>query len=81
MLYPKTNVCKLEMTSYWAYLHVFKIAAKIIPNLTLLLIRCLMYLGIFVGVMCWSLFYNASLCVLSIFVNTLTRKRMKVALL
>ena len=28
------------------------------------------------GVLCWSLFYYASLCVLSIFVNTLTRKRM-----
>ena len=27
------------------------------------------------GVLCWSLFYYASLCVLSIFVNTLTRKR------
>ena len=33
------------------------------------------------GVLCWSLFYFASLCVLSIFVNTLTRKRMIVALL
>ena len=33
------------------------------------------------GVLCWSLFYNASICVLSIFVNTLTRKRMIVALL
>ena len=31
--------------------------------------------------LCWSLFYNTSLCVLSIFVNTLTRKRMIVALL
>ena len=30
-------------------LHVFKMAAKIIQNLTLLLIHCLMYLGIFVG--------------------------------
>ena len=33
------------------------------------------------GILCWSLFYYASLCVLSIFVNTLTRKRMIVALL
>ena len=69
------------MASYRAYLHVFKMAAKIIQNLTLLLIHCLMYLGIFVGVLCWSLFYYASICVLSIFVNTLTRKRMIVALL
>ena len=59
----------------------FKMAAKIIQNLTLLLIHCLMYLGIFVGVLCWSLFYCAPICVLSIFVNTLTRKRMIVALL
>ena len=43
-------------------------------------IHCLMYLGIFVGVLCWSLFYYASICVISIFVNTLTRKRMVVAL-
>ena len=33
------------------------------------------------GVLCWSLFYNAPICVLSIFVYTLTRKRMIVALL
>ena len=67
--------------SYLAYLHVFMMAAKIIQNLTLLLIHSLMYLGIFVGVLCRSLFYYASICVLSIFVNPLTRKRMKDALL
>ena len=64
-----------------ASLIVFKMAAKIIQNLTLLLIHCLMYLGIYVGVLCWSLFYYASICDLSISVNTLTRKRMIVALL
>ena len=78
MLNPKTNVCKLRNG---VLLHVFKMAAKIIQNLTLLLFHCLMYLGIFVGVLCWSLFYYASFCVLSIFVNTLTRKRMIVVLL
>ena len=62
-------------------MHVFKMAAKITQNLTLLLIHGLIYLGIFVGVLCWSLFYYASLCVLYIFVNTLTRKRTIVALL
>ena len=87
MLNPKTNVCKLRngvllsLSPVSNYLHVFKMAAKIIQNLTLLLIHCLMYLGIIVGVLCWSLFYYASICVLSIFVNTLTRKRMIVALL
>ena len=33
------------------------------------------------GVLCWSMFYYVSICVLSIFVNTLMRKRMIVALL
>ena len=81
MLNPKTNVCKLINGVLFSFLHFFKMATKIIQNLTLLLIHCLMYLGIFVGVLCWSLFYYASLCVLSIFVNTLTRKIMIVALL
>ena len=52
MLNPKTNVCKLRNASYLAYLPVFKMAATIIQNLTLLLIHCLMYFGIFVGVLC-----------------------------
>ena len=69
------------MASYLADLHVFKMAAKIIQNLTLLLIRSLMYLRIFMGVLCWSLFYYSSFCVLSIFVKIFTRKRMIVALL
>ena len=50
---------------------------KNIQNLTFLLIHCLMYFKIFVGVLCFFflffLFYYASLCVLSIFVNTMTR--------
>ena len=81
MLNPKTNVCKLRNGVLLSLFACFKMAAKIIQNLTLLLIHCLMYLGIFVGVLCWPLFYYASICVLSIFVNTLTRKRMIVALL
>ena len=43
---------------------------KIIHNITLLLIHCLMYLGVFVGFLCWCLFCYAFLCVLSIFDNT-----------
>ena len=81
MLNPKTNVCKLRNDVLLSLFACFKMAAKITQNLTLLLIHCLMYLGIFVGVLCWSVFYNASLCVISIFVNTLTRKRTIVALL
>ena len=59
-------------------------AAEIIQTLTLLLIHCLMCLGIFAGVPCWSSVYYASICVLSVFVffvNTLTKKRPIVALL
>ena len=81
MLNPKTNVCKLRNGVLLSLFACFKMAAKTIQNLTLLLIHCLMYLGIFEGVLCWSLFFYASICVLSIFVNTLTRKRMIVALL
>ena len=81
MLNPKTNVCKMRNGVLLSLFDGFKMGAKIIQNLTLLLIHCLMYLGIFVGLLCWSLFYYASLFVLSIFVNTLTRKGMIVALL
>ena len=81
MLNPKINVCKLRNGVLLSLFACFKMATKSMQNLTLLLIHCLMYLGIFVGVLCWSFFYYASLCVLSIFVNTLTRKRMIIALL
>ena len=40
-----------------------------------------MYLPIFVGVLCWSLFWYTLLCVLSSFAIILTRKRELVALL
>ena len=81
MLYPETNVCKLRNGVILSLFACFQDGRQIIQNLTLLSIQCLMYLGIFVGVLCWSLFYYASLCVLSIFVNTLTRKLMIIALL
>ena len=47
----------------------------------LLLIYCFMYLPLFVGVLCWSLFWYALLYVLSSFAIILTRKRKLVALL
>ena len=47
----------------------------------LLLIYCLMYFPLFVGVMCLSLFCNALLCVHSSFVIILKRKRKLVVLL
>ena len=46
----------------------------------LLLIYCLMYFPLFVGVLCLSLFWYALLCVLSSFVIILKRKRELVAL-
>ena len=81
MLNPKTNVCKLRNGVLLSSFACFQDGRQNHTEFTLLLIHCLMYLGIFVGVLCWSLFYFASHCVLSIFVNTLTRKRMIVALL
>ena len=47
----------------------------------LLLIYCLMYFPLFVGVLCLSLFWYALLCVLSNFTIILKRKRELVALL
>ena len=47
----------------------------------LLLIYCSMYLTLFVGVLCCSLFWYTVLCVLSSFAIILTRKRELVALL
>ena len=45
------------------------------PVVLLLLIYCFMYLPLFVGVLCWSLFWYALLYVHSSFVIILTRKR------
>ena len=78
MLNPKTSVCKLRNGVLLSLFACFQDSRQNHTEITLLLIHYLMYLGIFVGVLCWSLFYYASLCV---FVNTLTRKRMIVALL
>ena len=80
MLNPKTNVCKLRNGVLLSLFACYQ-EGRQNQNFTLFLIHCLMFLGIFVGVLFWSLFYYAYLCVLSIFVNTLMRKRMLVALL
>ena len=81
MLNPKTNVCKLRNGVLLSLFACFQDGRQNHTVSYIMLIHCLMYLGIYVGVLCWSLFYYAPLCVLSIFVNTLTRKRMIVALL
>ena len=46
----------------------------------LLLIHCFMYLTLFVGVLCWSLFCYACICVFSSFAIILPSKRELVAL-
>ena len=81
MLNPKTNVCKLRNGVLLSLFVCFQDGRQHHTESYSLLIHCLMYLGIFLGVLCWSLFYHASLCVLSNFVNTLTREKMIVALL
>ena len=47
----------------------------------LVLLYCFMYMPLFVGVLCWSLLWYTSLCVLSSFAIILTKKRELVALL
>ena len=77
MLNPKTNVCKLSngvLLSLFACFqdgHQNNTESYIVVDSLFNVPRN----------MCWSLFYYASLCVFSIFVNTLTRKRMIVDLL
>ena len=67
MLIPKTNVCKLRNGVSLSLFACFQDGRRNHKTLTLLLIHCLMCLGIFVGVPCWSLVYYASLYVLSVF--------------
>ena len=47
----------------------------------MLLIYCFMYLPLFVGVLCWSLFWYGLLYVLSSFAIIMTRKKELVAML
>ena len=55
--------------------------SKAVVLLLLLLIYCLMNRPLFVGVLCFSLFCNVLLCVLSSFAIILKRKTELVALL
>ena len=70
MLNPKTNVCKLRNGVLLSLSACFQDSRHNHTEFYIVLIHCLMYLGIFVGVLCWSLFYYASLCGVSIFVNS-----------
>ena len=79
MLNPKTNVCKLRNGVLLSLFACFQDGRQNHTE-SYIVVDSLLF-GVYAGVLCWSLFYYASLCVLSIFVNTLTRKRMIVALL
>ena len=80
MLNPKTNVCKLRNGILLSLFACFQDGRQNHTE-SYIVVDSLFNVPIFVGVLCWSLFYYASICVLSIFVNTLTRKRMIVGLL
>ena len=77
MLYRKTNVCKLRNGVILSLFACFQDGRQ---NHTESYIVVDSKFNVPRNI-CWSLFYKKSLCVLSIFVNTLTRKRMIVALL
>ena len=79
MLNPKTNVCKLRNGDLLCLFACFQDGRQ--NHTESYIVVDSLFNVPFVGVLCWSLFYYASICVLFIFVNTLTRKRMIVALL
>ena len=81
MLNPKTNVCKLRNGVLLSLYACIQDGRQNHTGSYIVVDSLFNVLEIFVGVLCWSLFYYASICVLSTFVNTLTRKRMIVALL
>ena len=79
MLNPKTNVCKLRNGVLLSLFACFQDGRQ--NHTESYIVVDSLFNVPHVGVLCWSLFYYASICVLSIFVNTLTRKGMIVALL
>ena len=81
MLNPKTNVCKLRNGVLLSLFACFQDGRQNHTE-SYIVVDSLFNLPLNIcGVLCWSLFYYASICVHSISVNTLTRKRMIVALL
>ena len=74
---PKTNVCKLRNGVLLSLFACFQDGRQNHTESYIVVDSLFNVPRNICGVLCWSLFY----CVLSIFVNTLTRKRMIVALL
>ena len=81
MLNPKTNVCKLRNGVLLSLFACFQDGRQNHTESYIVVDSLLNVPQIIVGVLCWSLFYYASIYVISIFGHTLTRKRMIVALL
>ena len=81
MLNPKTNVCKLSNGVLLSLFACFQDDRQNHTESYIVVDSLFNVPRKILGVLCWSLFYYASICVLSIFVNTLTRKRMIVSLL
>ena len=82
MLNPKINVCKLRNGVLWSLFTCFQDGRQNHTE-SYIVVDSLFNVprNICGGTERWSLVYYASICVLSIFVNTLMRKRMIVALL
>ena len=80
MLNPKNNVCKLRNGVLLSLFACFQDGRQNHTESYIVVDSLFNVPRNTCGVLCWSLFYYASICV-SIFVNTLMRKRMIVALL
>ena len=81
MLNPKTNVCKLRNGVLLSLFACFQDGHQNHTESYIAVDSLFNVPRNICGVLCWSLFYYAPFCVLSIFVNTLTRKRIIVNLL
>ena len=81
MLNRKTNVCKLRNSVLLSLCACFQDGRQNHTESYIVVDLLLNVPWNICGVLCWSLFYYVSICVLSIFVNTLTKKRLIVALL
>ena len=75
MLNPKTNVCKLRNGVLLSLFACFQDGRQNHTESYIVVDSLFNVPRNILGVLFWPLFYYASLCVLSIFVNTLTRKR------
>ena len=74
MLYPKTNVCNLRNGVLLKLFACFQDGRQNHTESYIVVDSLFNVPRNMCRVLCWSLFYYASLCVLSIFVNTLTKR-------